>query len=66
MAIKKKVKIPGVTFLKEVGLELQRTEWISAKEVVKLSAVVVAFAAALGLFLHFLDIGFTRLVGLLI
>lgn len=66
MASKKEVKIPGVTFLREVTLELQRTEWLSAKDVAKLSFIVVVFAATLGLFLHFLDLGFMQLVGLIV
>lgn len=63
---KKQRKIPGVTFLKEVALELQRTEWPGSKEVAKLSVVVVIFATSLGLFLHFLDLGFVKLVGLIL
>jgi len=63
---KKGIKIPGVTFLREVALELQRTEWLSAKEVAKLSFIVIIIAAALGMFLHFLDLGFMRLVGLIV
>jgi|GEM_PF-5865602 len=64
--IKKQIRIPGVTFLREVALELQRTEWLSAKEVAKLSFIVIVFAAVLGLSLHFLDLGFMRLVGLIV
>lgn len=62
----RKSKIPGVTFFREVSLELQRTEWPSPKEILRLSILVLISASLLGTVLYFLDILFQRILGLMI
>lgn len=61
----KTTKIPGIIFINEVINELKKTEWLSPKEVVKLSITVLISTTLLGFFLHFLDILFRYLLSLI-
>lgn len=62
MTKQRKIKIPGVVFINEVVNELKKAEWLSAKEVIKLSITVLLSATFLGFFLHILDILFRYLL----
>ena len=47
--------------LGEVVAELRRVTWPTRQETMRLSLMVIAVSAAVGVFLGLIDIGFTRL-----
>ena len=49
------------TVLGEVVAELRRVTWPTRQETMRLSLMVIAVSAAVGVFLGLVDIGFTRL-----
>jgi len=54
----KKVKI----FLKETQVEMKRVSWLSRKEAVRLTLIVIAFSLATSAFLGFWDFIFSNLL----
>lgn len=55
-----------VTFLKEVRTEMGRVIWPTRAETIKLTVVVIAVSAAIGIFIGGLDIFFVKLTELII
>ena len=49
-------------FISETISELKKVVWLSRREVAYLSALVIIVSLAMGLFLGFIDLGFTKLV----
>lgn len=50
----------------EVYQELRRVTWPSREETTRLTIMVLAVAAAVGVFLGLVDIGFSRLMGVIL
>ncbi len=48
-------RVNPVVFMREVFSELQKSVWPSREEVARLTAVVIALAAAIGVFLGVVD-----------
>ncbi len=48
-------------FLGEIIAELKKVVWLSRREVIYLTALVIIVSVALGVILGFIDLGFTRL-----
>ena len=55
-----------VVFLKEVKAELGKVIWPKREEVIKLTFVVLAVSAAIGLYIGGLDLVFTKFTDLLV
>lgn len=55
-----------VTFMQEVLSELRKSVWPSREEIARLTAVVIALAAAVGVFLGVLDRAFSEIFNRLI
>jgi len=53
-------------FIGEVVSELRRVTWPTRQETMRLSIMVVAVATAIGLFLGIFDMGFARLIDLIL
>ncbi len=53
-------------FFGEVVSELRRVTWPTREETTRLTIMVVAVAAAVGVFLGLVDIGFSRLIGVIL
>jgi preprotein translocase subunit SecE len=58
MTIKQKLK----TFFKEVYVEMKRVSWLSRKEIVKYTLIVLAFTIISAAFLGGLDYIFTLII----
>ena len=58
----------GVSFrvFGEIYSELRRVTWPTREETTRLTIMVVAVSAVIGIFLGLVDIGFSRLVGVFI
>lgn len=56
----------SVRFFGEVYSELKRVTWPTREETTRLTIMVVAVAAAVGVFLGLVDIGFSRLISVII
>jgi len=52
--------------LGEVYSELKRVTWPTREETTRLTVMVIAVSAVIGVFLGLVDIGFSRLVGVFI
>jgi preprotein translocase subunit SecE len=52
----------GITFLKEVRIELKRVTWLTRRETVKHTLVVIGFSLAVAAFLGGLDFLFNWLL----
>ena len=50
----------------EIYSELRRVTWPTREEITRLTIMVVAVSAVIGIFLGLVDIGFSRLVGVFI
>ena len=50
------------TFLKEVYVELRRVSWLSRKDVLRYTLIVLAFSAAVAAFLGGLDFIFSEII----
>ena len=50
------------TFLKEVYVELKRVSWLSRKDIVRYTLIVLAFSAAVAAFLGGLDFIFSEII----
>jgi preprotein translocase subunit SecE len=50
----------------EVVGELRRVTWPSKEETLRLSIMVISVAAAVGAFLGLVDLGFARIMGILL
>ena len=50
----------------EIYSELRRVTWPTREETTRLTIMVVAVSAVIGIFLGLVDIGFSRLVGVFI
>jgi preprotein translocase subunit SecE len=53
-------------YIGEVIGELRRVTWPTRQETMRLTIMVVAVATAIGLFLGIFDIGFSRLIDLIL
>jgi preprotein translocase subunit SecE len=51
-----------VDFFKGVVLELKRVDWPSREKTIQLTLIVIGVSLVTGLFIGALDIGFTKLV----
>ena len=49
-------------FFGETVSELRKVVWLSRRELIYLTALVLVVAGAAGVFLGFIDFGFTRLI----
>ncbi|MCX8277708.1 MAG: preprotein translocase subunit SecE [Dehalococcoidia bacterium] len=52
-------------FFGEVFSELRKVSWPTRQEATRLSVMVIALSATIGLFLGFVDMGFARLISLI-
>ena len=59
-------KGPKFRFIGEVVSELRRVTWPTRQETMRLTIMVVAVATAIGLFLGIFDMGFARLIDLIL
>ena len=55
-----------IQFLKEVKNELKKVTWPNRKEVINSTIVVLIATAIITIFLYLVDVGLSRLVGLII
>lgn len=55
-----------VTFLKEVRLELNKVEWPSRRDTLRLTGVVIAISVAVGLFIGLWDFIFFKIMEILL
>ena len=53
-------------FLSEVKIELTKVTWPTRNEVIRLTAIVLLFATALGLYVGGLDFLFTKILALVV
>ena len=53
-------------YLQEVRLELSKVVWPKREEVIKLTLTVITISAIVGLYVGALDLGFTKLLELII
>ncbi len=58
--------VSPIAFLRETGDELKKVTWPNQQEVVRLTIVVLLISAMVGLFIGGLDLGFTKLISLLL
>ena len=56
----------SVRMIGEVIGELRRVTWPSKEETLRLSIMVICVAAAVGAFLGLVDLGFARIMGILL
>ena len=56
----------SLRFFGEVYSELKRVTWPTREETTRLTIMVLAVAATIGVFLGLIDIGFSRLVGVIL
>ncbi len=56
----------SVRMIGEVVGELRRVTWPTKEETLRLSIMVIAVAAAIGAFLGLVDLGFARIMGILL
>jgi len=55
-----------VQYLKEVRFELSKVVWPEKGQVVKLTLVIIIISVAVGAYLGTLDVGFTKLLEVLV
>jgi preprotein translocase subunit SecE len=55
-----------VRFLKEVRIEMKKVSWLSRREVLNYTAVVILVSAVAGVYLGALDFAFSELVRILL
>jgi preprotein translocase subunit SecE len=55
-----------IQFLSQTREELKKVVWPTQKQVVKLTTVVIVVSLIVGLYIGLLDLGFTKLMGVLI
>lgn len=55
-----------VQYLKEVRFELSKVVWPKKGEVIKLTLVIIIISVAVGAYLGTLDVGFTKLLEVLV
>ena len=53
---------PRVNFITDTISELKKVSWLSRREVIYLSSLVLLVTVVVGIFLALVDFGFTRLV----
>ena len=56
----------SLVFVREVIGELRRVTWPTRDETMRLTLMVIAVSAAVGIFLGAIDMGFTRLFSVLL
>ena len=56
----------SVRMIGEVVGELRRVTWPTKEETLRLSIMVISVAAAIGAFLGLVDLGFARIMGILL
>jgi preprotein translocase subunit SecE len=57
-----KRSIPGLRFFGDIIAELKKVVWLTRREIVYLTTLVLIVAITMGLILGVIDYGFTRLV----
>jgi preprotein translocase subunit SecE len=57
-----KRSIPGLSFFGDIIAELKKVVWLTRREIVYLTTLVLIVAITMGLILGVIDYGFTRLV----
>ena len=55
-----------IKYLIGVRSELAQVVWPKPMEVIKLTALVIVISAVVGVYVGLLDLGFTKLIGLII
>jgi len=55
-----------LSFFKEVQAELKKVVWPSRRQVIKLTGIVVGVSVSIAFYISVLDLGFTKLVDLII
>ena len=55
-----------IQFLKEVKFELRKVTWPGRREVINSTIVVLIATAIITIFLYLVDVGLSRMVGLII
>jgi preprotein translocase subunit SecE len=53
---------PRINFFNDTVSELKKVSWLSRREVIYLSSLVLVVTVVVGIFLALVDFGFTRLV----
>jgi preprotein translocase subunit SecE len=66
MNIVQKPVIFLIRFLKEVRIEMKKVSWLSRREVLNYTAVVILVSAVAGVYLGALDFAFSELVRILL
>jgi preprotein translocase subunit SecE len=59
---KKKTPAPGLNFFSDIIAEMKKVTWLSRRELLYLSGLVLLVTVVMALLLGVLDYGFTRLV----
>lgn len=54
------------TFIKQVRAELLQVTWPSKFEIIRLTVVVIAISLVMGLYIGVVDLGFTKLLELIV
>ena len=55
-----------VTFLKEAYAELQKVTWLSRKEVIGSTMVIIVLIMIISVFVAFIDFVFLKLIGMIL
>lgn len=58
--------ISPITYLSEVRAEFSKVIWPRRSETLRLSLIVIAVSIVVGIFITLLDLGFTKLQGLIV
>ncbi len=66
MEIAKKYLYSVIRFLREVKIEMKRVNWLSKKEVMRHTAIVVAVSVVVGIYLGALDLFFQWLLSVIV
>ena len=56
----------AIEFLKEAYNELKKVSWLSKKEVVASTVVIIVFVSIMALFVSFVDLILSRIMGILL
>ena len=56
----------AIEFLKEAYNELKKVSWLSKKEVVASTVVIIVFVSIMAVFVSFVDLILSRLMGILL
>jgi preprotein translocase subunit SecE len=56
----------AIEFLKDAYNELKKVSWLSRKEVVASTVVIIIFVSVMALFVSFVDLILSRIMGILL